>query len=313
MNKIKQISFFVATLCVTVLTSCNSNELDLGSSVPKDENHSELLSQMASFNDSILAVKKQTKTFVQPGAWRRVQIIAADCGGAFSGGRAGAWAGSALGPNGALAGGFLGALLGGACGSYVAWESTRGETRATALVPVNIELAKEKTLNAYVAMLNEDNLFSDYAPQKINVQYPIVNENVTLMGAKHNILLKKLVDEKEIYIYGKRKLSEDQVKIINSKEFSEGFNNAMKEIYNNISASDGMLLDGDDISSKLMSMFYDILIKYPEGLTDIEFLINKYIDAVKNSQEIPEGDKELIYSGLSVAASSSEFWSENFK
>jgi hypothetical protein len=52
-----------------------------------------------------------------------------------------------------------------------------------------------------------------------------------------------------------------------------------------------MSLKGEDVSTKLMNLFYDILIKSPNGLTDTEFLINKYIDAVKNSQEIAESDK----------------------
>lgn len=312
MNKIKQISLSVATLCAIVFVSCSSNEFDMRPSVATSEEHSELLSQMAYFNDSILAAKRQTRSFVQPGAWRRAQIIAADCGGAYSGGRAGAWAGSFLGPNGTIAGGFLGGLLGGACGSYVAWKSTRNGTRTVSTAPVDIALAKEKTINAYVTMLNEDNTLSDYAPQKINVLYPVVNENVTLMGAKHNIILKKLVEGENMAIDGTQQLSKEQVDIINSKDFSESFNNTMKSICNNISTSEGMSLEGEGISTKLMNMFYDILIKYPDGLGDIEFLINKYMDAVKNSPEIPEDDKPLIYSGLSVAASSSEFWSENF-
>lgn len=132
------------------------------------------------------------------------------------------------------------------------------------------------------------------------------------MGAKHNIILKKLVEGENMAIDGTQQLSKEQVDIINSKDFSENFNNTMKSICNNISTSEGMSLEGEGISTKLMNMFYDILIKYPDGLGDIEFLINKYMDAVKNSPEIPEDDKPLIYSGLSVAASSSEFWSENF-
>lgn len=54
MNKIKQISLSVATLCAIVFVSCSSNEFDMRPSVATSEEHSELLSQMAYFNDSIL-------------------------------------------------------------------------------------------------------------------------------------------------------------------------------------------------------------------------------------------------------------------
>lgn len=297
-----------------LFVSCSNNSFELDTNnATNNVEHSELLAQMASFNDSILGVKKQTRAFVQPGAWRRAQIIAADCGGAYSGGKAGAWAGAFLGPDGAIAGGFLGGLLGAACGSYVAWESTRPSTRAVSLAPVNIELAKEKTINAYASMLVEDRNTSDFIPQIVNVQYPVINENITLMGAKHNMILGKLVNDENINIEGRKQLTDDQLRIINSRDFSDSFNSAMDNICNNITTTDGMALKGEDISTKLMNMFYDILIRYPDGLTDIEFIINKYIEAVKNSQEISESDKELIYSGLSVAASSSEFWNENYK
>lgn len=294
--------------------SCSDNNLeqDITAGANSAE-ESELLSMMKAFNDSILLTKVQTRAIVKPGVWRRTQIIAADCGGAYSGGKAGAWAGAYLGPDGAIAGGLIGGLLGGVCGSYVAWKSLNSESRAASLSPVNIELAKERTINAYATVFEGNNIVSDCTPRIVNVQYPVVNENVTLMGAKHNMILSKLVNDENLSKDGIRHLSESQIKIINSKEFSDSFNSCMETICTNIISSDGMTLNDDDISSKLMNMFYDILIRYPEGLTDIEFLINKYMDAVKNSDEIPEHDKELIYSGLSVAASSSEFWNDNYK
>ena len=311
-KQMRKMYFLVALLCAILSISCTNSGLYIESSnVSNIENHSELLSQITSFNDSILAAKKKTRAVVKSGAWKRAKIIAADCGGAYSGGRAGLWAGALLGPDGAIAGGFLGGLIGGVCGSYVAWESTSPTTRATSLDPIDIELVKERTIKVYANILRDSNAVLDYVPKNINVQYPVIDENVTLMGAKHNLILSKLINGDDISIDGVQQLSEDQIKIINSKGFSESFNNAMNDICDNIRQGDSMSLAGEDISTKLMNMFYNILIKYPEGLDDIEYLINKYIEAVKDSREIEESDKELIYSGLSVAASSSEFWSEN--
>lgn len=215
MIKIK--SSILLLLCALILASCSNtgNENEIDTAIINGQNHSELLTKMKFFNDSILVAKHQTRSFVKPGAWRRAQIIAADCGGAWSGGKAGAWAGSFFGPSGSVAGAALGGLLGGVCGSYVAWKIS-SQTRAESSDPVDIELAKEKTLNAYATMLNEDEVISDYAPKEINVQYPVMDENVILMGAKHNIILKKLLNEEDLCIDGKQQLSADQVNVITS-------------------------------------------------------------------------------------------------
>ena len=87
----------------------------------------------------------------------------------------------------------------------------------------------------------------------------------------------------------------------------------MENISNDILNGNITTSKGNDISTRLMNMFYDILVEYPEKLSDVEFIINKYIDAVKSSSELSEDEKDLIYTGLSVAASSSEFWNENYK
>lgn len=301
---------YVFILFSMFLTSCNSPELE-DSIVDNDAVNSKLLNELSVFNDSILNAKSQTRSIIRPMAWRRAQIIAADCGGAYSGGKAGAWAGSFFGPQGAGAGAVLGALLGGVCGSYVAYESSRSGTRAISCQPLLLE-AREKTICAYATMINEEKVVSDYSPKEVKVNYPIINDNVTLMGAKHNIILEKLINGDKLEKDITKQLTVKQQQIINSQAFSESFDEAMDNIYKNIKTGDGMTSNGSDLSTRLMNMFYDILIKYPESLNDVEFIINKYVEAIKSSPEISENDKELIYSGLSVAASSSEFWNENY-
>ena len=45
----------------------------------------------------------------------------------------------------------------------------------------------------------------------------------------------------------------------------------------------------------------------------MEFITNKYIELIEESDEISPEEKEIIYSALSVAASSYEYWEEKLK
>lgn len=293
--------------------SCNNNEAPLEQKDFNDYESSILLDKMQQFNDSLLNNKAKTRPIIQPGAWERAQIIASDCFGAIDGGEAGAWAGGLLGPQGAAAGALLGGLLGGACCSYVAWQEIKMQTRTDQLDYADLDSAKEKTICAYAIMLDEDIDLSEHTPKEVNVEYPIENENIILMGAKHNIILEKLINSGELDLNLKNNLSMEQLEIINSKEFTDNFNLAMEDLSNDIKNSNIITSTGDDKKTKLMNMFYEILIKYPEDLNDVEFIINQYIKAVDSSTELSPHEKELIYAGLSVAASSSEFWNEMYK
>lgn len=309
----KKSIFFIAATLLLVFSSCEQKFGAYPNSSETTVPESDLLCKIKFLNDSLLAAKPTSKSFVQPGAWRRLQIIAADAGGAYSGGKAGAfYTGFILGPEAAPAGAVIGALIGGACASYVVSESVPYEesrTRLSVHEPVNIKSAKEKTIIAYSEMLSENKNISDYTPKIVLVDYPIINDDVTLLGAKHNIILDKLITTDQIASTYSRDLSEIESVIINSKEFSDQLDVTLESIIDNINYGSSMTFDGDDITSKLMNMFFDILTSYPDNLDDIEFIINKYIELVNASNEISESDKELIYCGLSVAASSSEFWS----
>lgn len=98
---------FLFVGCV-MWVSCSEHAFET-SSVVSDSN-SVLLTKMSLFNDSFIQSRVETRGWVKPGAWKRAQVIAADCGGAWSLGKAVFWAGSFLSPGGA-AGATIGVLL----------------------------------------------------------------------------------------------------------------------------------------------------------------------------------------------------------
>jgi len=57
-----------------------------------------------------------------------------------------------------------------------------------------------------------------------------------------------------------------------------------------------------------MNLFTNILETYSDKAEDVEFVINKYIEAVQNTNELSTEEKDNIYRSLSVAASSFELW-----
>lgn len=63
-----------------------------------------------------------------------------------------------------------------------------------------------------------------------------------------------------------------------------------------------------DIFSLLMNLFASVLETYSDRAEDIEFIINKYLDAVQKISELSNEEKDNIYRSLSVAASNFEFW-----
>lgn len=309
MNKIY---LFVLALLMLFFQSCSNKEIE-NYSQSNDVNNvnSELLIKMTSFNDSILQTRGVTRGFVKPGMYKRARVIAGDIEGAISTGGACFWAGSFAGPQAAIGCGFLGGLIGGVSGSWLAYREQYW-TRANSLTPEDLENTKEKTIAAYASMISNEEEVMKFTPKEIRVDYPVKDENITLMGTKHNFMLKKLISNETIDLNISNKLSKEQVKFLNSKEFNDAISGAMKNISKNLKDGNQMKSKGDGLTAKVMNLFYEILAKYPDNLNDIEFIINKYIEAIDATKELSNNEKKIIYAGLSVAASSSEFWLKNY-
>lgn len=62
-----------------------------------------------------------------------------------------------------------------------------------------------------------------------------------------------------------------------------------------------------------MRLYLDVFQTYPDKADDVEFITNKYIEHISASDELSAEEKEIIYSALSVAASSYEYWEKNLK
>lgn len=103
-------------------------------------------------------------------------------------------------------------------------------------------------------------------------------------------------------------LSQEEINVLTSDEFVSAYDSIANILCDCVISHEIPHIDGNDVSSLLMNLFNNILLTYSVQVYDIEFIINKYIDAIQQTTELNEIDKEILLKSLSVAASSYELW-----
>lgn len=302
MSNLKFITASFVTL-VIFLASCSKDQMESNAeaTITNEYSTSILLTKMANLNDSLIKTRPTTR-----GVFERGCIIAGDISGAVGLARAGLWAGGLLGPQTAIGVGFIGGLIGAVSGSYVAYCATYhtrgiGDTNAT-LKPMDV-------IAAYASTLDDKVDIEQHKPKIIDVDYPIQDEDISLMGARHNVILQNLLENKFNYRAVENYFTEQELEFLNSKVYTQAYDSIMSQI----EVSGGLSVTGDDLASKLVNLFNQLVAQYPQAEDDMEYIINKYIEAVKASSEVSDEDKKIIYQALSVAASSYEYWNNQLK
>lgn len=69
----------------------------------------------------------------------------------------------------------------------------------------------------------------------------------------------------------------------------------------------------EDVPDVVMRLYLEVFQNYPDKADDVEFITNKYIELISASNELTAEEKEIIYSALSVAASSYEYRENSLK
>jgi hypothetical protein len=97
-----------------------------------------------------------------------------------------------------------------------------------------------------------------------------------------------------------------ETKIIESADFEKGYYSVLNSYV--FGDYDTYITDNGSVGNTVMKLYLDIMNKYPEKANDVEFISNKYVELISNSSELSEEDKDLLYSAISVAVSSFEYW-----
>jgi len=287
-------------LCAALLVcSCQSDDTVL-SQPEVISPSSDLVFKLTELNDSLMSTNEVISrgvTYSQ--AYSYTKIAYKDIKGAYKLGKIGLRIGRVFGPEGAATGAVIGGLIGGAGYSYI--EYNKGQTRAGNQIASPLQVTQ-----AYISVVESAPTYSEYTPTQITLQYPTTNQSTQLMGAKHNLILQKLVDNELSLTPINKCLSPEEESIISSQEFEESYYAGLESESSNEEAD-------EDIPDVVMRLYLDIFKNYPDKADDVEFITNKYIELVSASNELTEEEKEIIYSALSVAASSYEYWEYNLK
>lgn len=285
-----------ATLLVC---SCTSDDIAV-SQPEKTPPSSDLVVKLTELNDSLMTTDEiisRGVTYSQ--AYTYTKIAYKDIKGAYKLGKIGLKIGRVFGPEGAATGAVIGGLIGGAGYSYI--EYNKGQSRA-----INPIASPLQVTQAYVSVVEAAPTYTDYTPTHITLQYPTVNTNTQLMGAKHNLVLQKLVDNDLSLTPINKCLTPEEESIISSKEFEESY-------YAGLESESNSAETDDDVPDVVMRLYLEVFQNYPDKADDVEFITNKYIELISASNELTAEEKEIIYSALSVAASSYEYWENNLK
>ena len=294
----------IFTIACAILSSCSKDlAKDVCTTDTPDAPQSSLICKMSNFNDSLLSAKPSTRGRNET-ILHGTCIVVADAIGAYNIGKIGAKVGSFFGHP--VIGGTIGALVGGACASYKVYDLLNNRTRAN--VAQN-EYAPMTVAAAYVPALENPSQVNDNLPKQIQLEFSAENEKNVEYGAKHNIIVKNLLSNNfAIDSEVKQYLSKEEIDILTSKEFIQGYDSTICALGESIANGDIPQVNDNDIPTLLMNLFTNILETYSDKAEDVEFVINKYIEAVQNTNELSTEEKDNIYRSLSVAASSFELW-----
>lgn len=289
---------FLYFICM-MLVSCNKDDAFCG--IKPQPNGSPLLFELATFNDSLLQNLPQSRvtgrTIID-----RMSVVVSDVIGAYECGTVGAKIGAFFGhPH---VGATICGLVGGAYSSYKCYDILRTSRSLESPVYQPLQVAA-----AYAPALGNSMIVQDNLPKRITVNYSIPNTESVEFGAKHNVIVynlqkKRFALDSEV----KRLLTNEEFEILSSEDFISEYDRIVNYLSDCIVNGVVPTSTNNDVPSLLMNLFASIMDTYSDKAEDTEFIINKYIEAVKKTPELSNEEKDNIYNSLSVAASSYEFW-----
>lgn len=289
-------SFILALL----VTACSSDEQLLQTSRQEVTNmpfeNDSLILHLQQLNDSLLTYQESRgiKEFFQ--RLDGIAIIIADIRGAIDGAK---WGSKLLGPTGSV----LGAAIGGI--AYSAMAAACCSSRASSDYPISqlqVELA-------YVAAVKNDSLLKEQLdksivciniPQKYDLSYKV--------GLYHNAALKIIREDIILGYELEEGLTPEEIIMLHSEEFRNNFiysmNNPHVFSFDYISANQTK-------EDRIIQLFLQAYQEYPSDVYDVNYLINKYIEIIENDSQITDTQKCAVYSALSTAIFSTNYWINN--
>lgn len=293
----KKFIWICGLIMTMALGSCSNEEPAQTPNNPEME--SALLNNLKSFNDSLLSIQSSEGRGWITTTLRIVDIVASDALGALGGIEIGGKIGGIFGPHGATIGAGIGGLICGVGASYERYDHYYPSRFDDIISP-------QFVIAAYVLTKESDVELNQYYPSQINLKLP--NDKVQLqdMGAYHNLVLKNLIEGKLSSTPAAEVLTVTEISIIESSDFESQYYSALQIISN--TDYDVILKTGT--RNNVMKLYLEAMNKCVQKASDLELISNEYVTQISYSSELIEGDKDMLYSAISVAVSSYEFWED---
>lgn len=299
-----------------LFSACSNEELQFTQAEP-NLNESELVVKLENLNDSILTLSSaRTRGGL---SWQTCAIAIADIRGAWSGAKAGAYLGAKIGSflgsphTGAVTFGIIGGCALGAFDSYVTYKGLKG-TRAVSVDSLDYATVASvcaNTISDDLTVTNQSITCTSEDKQKLEVDSCVtvsvsLEEQYLNVGKMHNIILgvaDGLVEIKQDVCINNQVVTS----VLESVEFQQMYNDLTYKILNNIED------EGDSLEERVINLFCEVFQQYSTNCDDVAFIINKYIEILRDTNELTETQLNSIKIGLATSLYSFNYWDKTLE
>ena len=269
-----------------------------------------LIKSLEHINDSLLASDSRTRA-----KWTKTQVLlvaACDLYGAYEGAQTGFGIGTKVGLalGSPITGGVFGTAVGGIlCGTIKSWMAAP-KTRADGGNGVQytdmntgIDASTDGNLNFTPNNLIIKPNTKQFDPDSISLDASTLEEKYLNVGKLHNVMLG--IIEGTITINDSLDTTpKDSIytAIMSSQEMEAAFEDAK-----NTTASIDEI-PADSVADYAIQLFINIFTEYSSSNEDVATIISRYLEAIENSTELSDEDKECIKYGMATALYSFNYW-----
>ena len=143
-----------------------------------------------------------------------------------------------------------------------------------------------------------------------DVELPTSYQPLMEIGARHNLLLERIVNNEGEPLY--ENVNDSEYEFLTTEEFTLFY----QEEYNyllNTPTGTNLYMESDDSTmvDEVINLFIEAFDGYPDDIEDVQELVNHYISTIEEFNELNEEEKQFVYSGLCVAFASANYWNGN--
>lgn len=151
-------------------------------------------------------------------------------------------------------------------------------------------------------------LDKNYDERSIGIILPPKHKNADIVGIGHNESLNIMLNDPTFELINTKSDQDLSTSFLLSPEFKDNFIANIEQI---IQSDDFSIHnDSNEIQGHILEMYLEIHDLYTTDKQSAVELTNEYIRIIDSSEELNESEKLSIYSFLSVATYSTDFWCE---